>query len=182
MPVQNTDRDTTWFLNLPDETWTLTKNATITTVNQDGIFEGQTPSEIIVKGDINVTGAGYSGIRFDGSASSVEIGKDSVVNANAAFYGIWAEGAGSDIVNRGVVKGGAAGVYGSIWADVKNFGTIKGGVAVAFVGDLSQIYNYGKMNGSDYGISTGASGTYIFNDAGAKISGSHRRRSRSCPC
>ena len=172
MPVQNTDRNTTWLLNVPNQTWTLTKNATITTVNEDGIYEGSNPSKIIVKGDIKVTGIGEAGIRFDGSASSVEIGKDSVVNANAAFYGIWAEGAGSDIVNRGVVRGGEAGIYGSIWADVKNFGTLGGHIAVLFVGDASQIYNYGKMAGSGYGISTGASETYILNDKGARISGS----------
>lgn len=31
MPVQNTNRNTQWLLNLPDETWILTKNARITT-------------------------------------------------------------------------------------------------------------------------------------------------------
>ena len=48
-------------------------------------------------------------------------------------YGIDSHGTGA-IVNRGVIKGGEAGIFGQIWADVKNFGTLGGHIAVAFNG------------------------------------------------
>ncbi|MDB5550421.1 MAG: hypothetical protein JWL86_405 [Rhizobium sp.] len=171
MPVQNTDRNTQWLLNLPNETWTLTKNAKITTNGEDAILEGASNSEIIVNGDIKVTGFGRVGVSFDGTTSSVAVGKDAFINANNAFYGIYAGGAGSEIVNRGIVRGFEAGISGAIWADVTNFGTIGGHIAVAFGGDGAQIHNHGKLDGTNYGISAGASGTFIFNDAGAEISG-----------
>ncbi|UVC10300.1 hypothetical protein IHQ71_06760 [Rhizobium sp. TH2] len=171
MPVQNTDRNTQWLLNLPNETWTLTKNAKITTSNEDAIFEGAFNSEIIIRGDIKVVGIGRAGIRFDGSTSSVEVGKDSFINCKHAYYGISADGAGSDVVNRGIMRGVEAGFHGAIWADLTNFGTIGGHIAVHFEGDGSQIHNNGLLDGSNYGISAGANGTYIFNDAGARILG-----------
>lgn len=174
MPVQNTDRNTQWLLNLPNETWTLTRNAKITTVNEHSILEGQNNSEIIVKGDIKCTGIGRAGISFDGSTSSVDVGKDSFINATHAFYGIYAGGAGSDIVNRGIIRGVEAGIYGAQWAEVTNFGTIGGNIAVAFAGAGSQIHNHGKFDGGDYGISADAHGTFIFNDAGAEVSGAFK--------
>jgi Ca2+-binding RTX toxin-like protein len=171
MPVQNTDRNTQWLLNLPNETWILTKDAKITTLNEDAILEGQNNSEIIIRGDIKVTGIGRAGIRFDGSTSSVDVGKDSFINCKHAFYGISADGAGSDIVNRGVIRGVEAGIHGAIWADVTNFGTVGGHVAMFFEDDGAQIYNHGKLDGGNYGVSAGADGTYIFNDDGAQILG-----------
>jgi Ca2+-binding RTX toxin-like protein len=40
-----------------------------------------------------------------------------------------------------------------------------------FEGDGAQIQNHGKLDGGNYGISAGASGTHIFNDVGAQILG-----------
>ncbi|RYE58189.1 MAG: hypothetical protein EOP18_01595, partial [Rhizobiaceae bacterium] len=112
MPVQKTDRDTTWFIDQADKKWTLTKNATITVDNQNGIYESVSGSDINLLGDIVVKGMA-SGVRFQGPDSIVEIGKDSRIDARQGQHGIHAEGAGSDIVNHGVIKAGDTGIYGA---------------------------------------------------------------------
>lgn len=170
MPVQKTDRDTTWFIDQADKKWTLVKNATITVDGQYGIYESVSGSEIRVAGDIMASGM-TSGVYFQGSDSSVEITGSSRVDASDAQFGIRAAGAGSDIINRGTILGGEAGVHGDIWADVQNFGTIKGDDGVTFLGAGSQIYNYGRISGSGTGLTTDAAGSYLMNAKGALISG-----------
>lgn len=170
MPVQNTDRTTTWFIDQADQTWTLAKNATITVNGQDGIYESVSGSEINVLGDITVEGLA-SGVRFQSPTSTVEIGKDSVIDAENGRFGIHAEGAGSDIINNGRILGGDAGIYGAIWSDIKNFGTISGDNAVLYDGEGSQIYNYGKIDATDNGVTLNAAGSLLMNAKNAEISG-----------
>jgi Ca2+-binding RTX toxin-like protein len=171
MPKQTTDRNTTWSVNQNNLTWTLSKSATIDVDNQYGIFESGSGNTIVVLGDIKASGTGFGGVRFQGSDSTVQVGAKGLIDARQADYGIYSEGAGSDIVNRGLIQGDLFGVYGAIWNDVSNYGTIKGTTAIAYDGDGSQIYNYGRIEGSGRGIVAGPAGTFIMNDKGASVTG-----------
>jgi len=170
MPIQNTNRNTTWMLDQSNQTWTLTKNATIRVNNAEGIYEaGQSGNEIKVLGDIVVKGFN-AGVRFGGSDSSVLIGQDSRIIGNQTNYAIHSEGAGSDIINRGLIQaGGGHGIHGNIWNDVENYGTIRGEIGMSFNGSGSQIYNYGLIDAHDTAISSLASGTHVENAKGAVI-------------
>lgn len=170
MPVQKTDRDTTWFIDQADKKWTLAKNATITVDGQNGIYESVSGSDINLLGDVVVKGMA-SAVRFKAPDSTVEIGKDSRIDARQGLHGIHAEGAGSDIVNHGVIKAAEAGIYGAIWSDIKNYGAISGTDGILYDGAGSQIYNYGKISATDTGITTDAAGSYLVNAKGALISG-----------
>ena len=171
MPIQNTNRNTTWIIDASNQTWTLTKNAEIDVNNGHGIYEsGQDGNTIKVLGDIKVTEMAY-GVYINGSNSEVIVGEDSHVNAKTAVSGIYSGAAGAHIVNRGLVEGHGYGIEGAIWSDVENYGTIKGQYGIQHDGSGSQIYNYGMIDAKDYGISSDAAGTYIENGKGAEISG-----------
>jgi Ca2+-binding RTX toxin-like protein len=172
MPIQKTDRDTTWNVTADDLTWTLAENAKITVENQHGIDEsGYSGNHFKVLGDITVTGSGAYAVRLTGAESSVQIGRDSRISAGNAEAGIVAEGDGAHIVNRGYIKGTEGGIGGYTWATVENYGTIKSGTGMYFDSEGSQIRNYGDIQASHMGIFTEASGTYIENSKGAEISG-----------
>lgn len=173
MPVQKTNRDTTWNIDANDQTWTLATNAKITVENQNGIDEsGFSGSHIKVLGDVTVTGPGAYAIRLTGADSSVLIGRDSRINAGNAEAGILSEGDGAHIVNRGYIRSAEGGIGGNTWADVDNYGTIKSNdTGIYFDGGGSQIHNHGNIQALDMGIFTEASGTYIENSKGAEISG-----------
>lgn len=167
MPVQKTDRSTTWMIDQSNETWTLTRNARITVNDSNGIDElGNSGNEIKVLGDIIVKGFDFSGVIVTGSDSAVSIGKEGSINARQGSYGILSEGAGSDIVNRGLIRAGLEGIHGEMWNDVRNYGTIRADVGMNFFGEGSQIYNYGLVDVGNVGIRTQAEGTHIENAKG----------------
>lgn len=170
MPTQKNDRSNQWTLDQGDSRYTLARTATITISEGYGIYESTSNNSIIVLGDIKLEGAATAGVRFKGSTSSLEIGKASEVDADAGTYGIFAEGAGQRIVNRGHVVGGVAGIHGEIWGKVENFGSIEGPIGIDYRGEGSHIDNHGAIDGF-YGIVTGNSGTSIVNARGAIISG-----------
>jgi len=173
MPIQKTNRNTTWNVDANDQTWTLAESAKITVTNQNGIDEsGFNGSHIKVLGDITVTGPGAYAVRLTGADSSVVIGKDARINAGNAEAGILSEGDGAQIINRGYINAGEGGIGGMSWANVDNYGTIKSNDSgIYFDGSGSQIHNYGNIQASDMGIFSGASGTFIENSKDAEISG-----------
>lgn len=172
MPIQNTNRNTTWMIDASNQTWTLTKDAKITVNNAGhGIDEsGQSGNTIKVLGDIEVKGMAY-GVYLNGSDSELNIGRESHIDAGKGVSGVFSGAAGAHIVNRGLVEGDLYGIQGGIWSDVENYGTIRGRYGIEHDGSGSQIYNYGKVDATDYGISSDASGTYVENAKGAEISG-----------
>jgi Ca2+-binding RTX toxin-like protein len=172
MPVQNTNRDDTWVIDESNKTWTLTKNAKITIdEGGHGIYEaGQSGNTIKVLGDIKVSGMAY-GVYISGSSSELIVGEDSHINAKPGVSGIYSAAAGAHIVNRGLVEGDSYGIQGAIWSDIENYGTIRGEYGILQEGNTSQIYNYGKIDASEYGIASGASGTYVENGKDGEIIG-----------
>lgn len=171
MPIQKTDRDTTWMIDQSNKTWTLDENARITVSNAHGIYEaGQDGNTIRVLGDVKVNGMAY-GVYINGSSSSVLVGEDSRINATQAVDGIHSGAAGAHIVNRGIVEGGYAGIGGDIWSDVENYGVLRGEYGIHHAGSGSQIYNYGTVDAAQNGIVSDAADTYVENARGAEISG-----------
>ena len=79
--VISTNQTQTWQVNDSNETWLVTKNATFNVTNQYAILESGSGNTITVLGDINVTGAGFAGVQFQGSNSSVVIGGTSIIDA-----------------------------------------------------------------------------------------------------
>jgi Ca2+-binding RTX toxin-like protein len=172
MPIQKTDRNTTWTIDASNQTWTLAKDAKITVDGAGhGIYEdGQDGNTIRVLGDIRVEGMAY-GVYVNGSNSELVVGEDSHINAKQAVSGIFSGAAGAHIVNRGLVEGDLYGIQGAIWSDVENYGTIRGEIGIGQAGDGSQICNYGRIDATQYGIASNAAGTHIENLKGAVISG-----------
>jgi Ca2+-binding RTX toxin-like protein len=170
MPIQKTDRNTTWNVGANDQIWTLATNAKITVENQNGIDEsGFSGSEIKVLGDIAVTG-NFAAVHLTGSASSALIGKDSRINAKNAESGIFSEGAGAEIVNRGHIEAGDHAIFAEM-GSVTNYGTIKGGTGIGFGGSGAQIQNHGDIVGAGSGIFLQEAGSLIENHKGAEIAG-----------
>jgi Ca2+-binding RTX toxin-like protein len=147
MPTQREHRSTQWTLDMANERWVLAKNATITVSNAHGIYEGTTGSEIVVEGDIAVSGLGYSGIRFMASNSTVNVGEDAFIDARQAQNGIQADGANQSIENHGRIEGGSCGVNFTLWGSLENHGMVRGYVGVAFTdGNAgSELKNFGKI-------------------------------------
>lgn len=170
MPIEKNDRSTQWTLDLSDSEYVLARKATITVTEGYGIYESGNNNEIAVLGDISLSNTATAGVRFKGGTSSLEIGKDSEIDASAAQYGIFAEGAAQQIVNRGVITAGNSGIHGEIWGEVENFGTIDAPIGIHYLGMGSHIVNRGEID-SAYGIIAGAGGTSIVNERGATISG-----------
>lgn len=171
MPTEKNDRTTQWTLDQGDSTYILARKATISVSEGYGIYESTSSNTIIVLGDITLSSTATAGVRFMSGTSSLEIGKDSRIDAKAATYGVFAEGAGQPIVNRGEIRGGSAGIHGEIWGKVENHGTIKGeGIGIHYLGEGSEIVNHGEIDGN-FGIVTGSAGTRIVNEQRATISG-----------
>lgn len=170
MPIQKTDRNTTWMIDTSNQTWTLTENAKITVSNSHGIYESTSGNTIKVLGDVEAKGMAY-GVYINGSTTELTIGADSHIDARKGVSGIYTGAAGADIVNRGLVEGDSNGIQGAIWSDIQNYGTIRGQYGIEHDGSGSQIYNYGKIDATDHGIYSDASGTHIENLKGAEISG-----------
>jgi Ca2+-binding RTX toxin-like protein len=172
MPVQKKDRDTTWIIDQSDIIWTLTKNAEIQVVDQHGIDEsGQDGNKINVLGDIFVRGQDYAGVHMNGATSSVLVGRDSHINTRQSGDGIYSEAAGADIVNRGKIEAGGAGIFSTTWSDIKNFGTIKGESGIVSEVGGSQIYNYGQIDANSSGVLSLAWNAHVENTKGAEIRG-----------
>jgi Ca2+-binding RTX toxin-like protein len=159
----STDQTATVGVNTTDESWLITKPVTITVADQYGILEGGSGNAITLLGDIDVSGAGFAGVRFQGSDTKLLVGAPSVIDATAAESGIQYEGAGGRITVNGVVKGGDYAINGVIWATLVNNGSLTGDNAVAFYGEGAQITNNGLIGGDTSGIIAGAGGTLIVN-------------------
>jgi len=172
MPVQKTDRNTTWNVSSDNKTWTLATNAKISVENQHGIDEnGFSGSSIRMLGDIAVTG-NSDGVHLTGSNSSVFIGESSRVNANNAYAGIHLEGAGSEVTNNGRVNGGTFGILCDQWAAVENNGKITShSMGIAANGAGAQIINNGSIDGANYGIEMLLDGSSVTNGKNARIEG-----------
>lgn len=170
MPTQKTDRDTTWFINSNNRTWTLAKNASIAAESQDGIDEnGFLGNMIRVLGDITVSDA--FAVRLTGSTSSVLIGKDSRIDATNAASGIVSDGAVANIVNHGHIEAADTSIGGNGAGVVENHGTIDGSVGVYFAGAGSKIHNYGDIQGVASAIFMSGGVASIENAESGQISG-----------
>jgi hypothetical protein len=165
----NSNQNATVTINTSGESWLFTKNVKINVANQDGIYETNSPNDITVLADIDVSGANANGINFMGATSSVSIGAKSVIDATDARAGIQYAGNGGDITVNGSIKGGEFGIHGNLAAVVVNHGTITGGAAMAFDGFGSDITNFKSITGEGTAISSLAAGTLITNQAGASI-------------
>ena len=119
MPTQREDRDTQWSLDMGDSRYVLAADATITVDEGYGIYESTNNNEIVVMGDIVATGAAVAGIRFMSSTSTLSIGAKSHIDASDIDYGIFAEGAGQQIVNRGRIEAEDTAIHGEIWGKVE---------------------------------------------------------------
>ena len=84
-----------------------------------------------------------------GSNSTLAIGRDAMIKARDGADGVFAEGAGQSIVNRGLITAGEFGIRGAIWGEVKNFGTISADHGIFYEGAGSKITNYGRIEAYD---------------------------------
>lgn len=167
--VISSNQNTTVAITTNDEQWRIENGVKITVANTYGILESGSGNTIKLLGDIEVTGNGFAGVRFQGSDSSLLVGANSVIDGSAADYGIFYEGAGGTIDIKGAVSGGKEAVHGNIWADLTNDGSITGTAGIAFDDSSSMITNNGSIDVAMVGIQSGAASTLISNTAGAKI-------------
>lgn len=172
MPIQKTDRTTTWSVDANDDTWTLAEKATITVAGQDGISEnGFAGSHIEVLGDIEISGDA-AGVRLTGAKSSVLIGEHGRIDGKTAELGILAGMGDFSIVNRGVIDIGDTAIYAGMTGALANYGKITGGDNGVYLdGAGSEIRNFGSISSAGTGINAEAGGSRIENAKGAEISG-----------
>lgn len=170
MPTLDHDSHETWIIG-QDKIWTLTAHAAISVEGAWGIYETGSGNAIRVLGDVEASGDDFGALRFKGSTSSVFIGKDAHLYASGADYGIYAEGAGSDIQNLGFIRSGYVGIQSALWCEIENSGTIRSIFAIDLGGPGSQIDNTGDILGKFAGISGYGGGSVIHNGIGAVISG-----------
>jgi Ca2+-binding RTX toxin-like protein len=154
MPTQNSNLNTTWTINTDDDTWTLAKDATITTHNEDGIFVGNdyTGNTVNILGDVVTTGVAASAVHVQGDYNTVNVGKDALIDGSTVNVGLDVGGMQTTINNDGVIKGINSAVSGYIETTLNNTGTIEGGWAVYSQFDDFKVSNSGKIIGGDYGL------------------------------
>lgn len=167
MPVQKTDRNTQWTLDVPDQEYVLARKATITVSEGYGIYANASGSTITVEGDIARSGLPTAAIRIVGSGNLLEIGDSSEIDFRQREYAIYVEGFSAEIVNRGVVKAGNRAIHSDQSGRLENYGRIDAYTAVYYTNDTSKIVNHGKITGVE-GVSVSAG--VIHNEKGALIS------------
>lgn len=170
MPTQREDRDTQWSLDMGDSRYVLAADATITVDEGYGIYESTNNNEIVVMGDIVATGAAVAGIRFMSSTSTLSIGAKSHIDASDIDYGIFVEGAGQQIVNRGRIEAEDTAIHGEIWGKVENYGDLQAFNGIYFAGEGAEIFNAGMIDAA-FGIVVADGGATITNDRGDSIEG-----------
>ncbi|UVC08225.1 hypothetical protein IHQ71_24215 [Rhizobium sp. TH2] len=107
MPTQKNDLDTTWLVNTDNDTWTLTKGATITTNAEPGVFVDNdfTGNTIRLLGDVVTTGFAQVAVQIQGDNNKLRIGPDSFIDGSAVNVGVDVNGLGTTVTNEGVIKG-----------------------------------------------------------------------------
>jgi Ca2+-binding RTX toxin-like protein len=171
--TQNSDLNTTWNINTSDDTWTLAEDAKITATDVDGVSvaNGITGNTINLLGDLTVTGNLVSGMQIDGDYNDINVGKNSFLDASAVTIGIDVNGKGTLITNAGKIVGNGSAVDADIGTEIINTGIMKGGAAVySNFADLS-IDNSGKMIGTTYAIRADSDDAVIVNQEGGLIKG-----------
>lgn len=171
MPTQKTDLDTTWNIDTDNDTWTLSKNATITTSEKYGIDVGNefTGNTIKVLGDVVTTGFALSAVRILGDNNKLVIGADSVIDGSEVNVGVNIDGLDTTIVNNGVIKGINSAVTGYIGTTLTNDGRIEGGFAVTSQFDDFTVSNSGKIIGQGYGVRAEGDNSILSNVSGGMI-------------
>lgn len=169
--VKNNNQNTQWEIDASGDTWIIGKDAKFTVANDYAIVEfgAYDDSRIRILGDIEVTGAGYSGVNFVGEHSSVYVGASAFIDATGANSGVHSNSAGGAVTVDGVIHSGAAAVYGSKWGVVEINGLLKGGHGVQFGGAGSTIENNGIIRAQGTGIMTPGDGTRVVNSATGEI-------------
>lgn len=172
MPIQKTDRTTTWTVDANDQTWTLARKATITVTGQDGISEnGFAGSAIEVLGEIEIAGDAAA-VRLTGAGSSVLIGEHGRIDGKTAELGILSGMGDFSIVNRGIIDIGDTAIYAGMTGAISNYGRITGGDNGVYLdGAGSEIRNFGLVSSAGTGINAQAGGSRIDNAKGAEIRG-----------
>jgi Ca2+-binding RTX toxin-like protein len=121
-----------------------------------------------VFGDITVKGYG-SGVSFQGAQSSVEI--EAGAKVMAELYGIEARGAGSSVVNQGIVSASTA-VESQFSGSLENFGVLKGGsLGIFYGGDDTHVANHGSISSPFNAIVLAGANSAVANSAHATIAG-----------
>lgn len=166
MPVQDIDRNGQWNLDLPDQTWTLTANATIFSMDDYGIEDTTTGSRVRVLGSVLGDG-GSVAVKLGSAASTLTVGVEGWLSGFSR--GVEMHENGGIVVNRGLIEASLYGVNGTRGV-VENYGTIQGETGVSFVGGGFVVENHGSIQGYHGVFSNGAGGT-IINSAGAEILG-----------
>jgi len=171
MPTQKTDLNTTWTINTDNDTWTLAKNATITTAGQDGVFVGNefTGNTIRLLGDVTVTGGVASGVNINGDNNKLVIGAKSLIDGSAVNVGVNIGGTDATVINAGVIKGLVGGLQADISTSLINSGRIEGGWAVTSQFDDFDVSNTGRIIGGSYGVRAEGDNAAIENLEGGMI-------------
>jgi Ca2+-binding RTX toxin-like protein len=167
--IVNTNQTATVFVNTTGESWLFTKNASIDVTGQDGISETGSGNVMTVRSDINVTGAAFAGLRFQGADSVLLVGGASLIDASAAMAGIQYDGIGGSITVDGIIEGGDYAIHGDFSALVTNNGTLIGDQGIVFERSHCRITNSGMIDASELAIGTKTANTRIFNLEGGVI-------------
>jgi len=154
MPTQKNDLNTTWNINSDNDTWTLAKNATITTAGQDGVYVAHdfTGNTIRLFGDVTVTGGVASAVNVIGDSNKLVIGAKSLIDGSAVNVGVNIGGDDVTVTNAGVIKGLVGGLQADISTSLNNSGRIEGGWAVTSQFADFEVSNTGRIVGGAYGI------------------------------
>jgi len=171
--TQKNDLTGTWNINTSDDTWVLAGNASITTVGTEAIdlgveFSGNT---IRLLGDVHVSGLVGQAIRIEAEDTTLEIGKNSVIDAPFTNVGIMASGFAAEIHNSGVINASLSGIVGGQFATIYNDGKISADRAIAGNESGLEVHNSGKLLGDTYGINAVAANSGVRNETGGVIKG-----------
>lgn len=166
MPVQDTDRNGQWTLDQADQTWTLTANATIFSIDDYGIEDATTGSRIRVLGSVFGLGD-IAAVKLGSATSTLTVGAEGWLSGFSR--GVEMHENGGVVVNRGFIEASLYGVNGTRGV-VENYGTIQGETGVSFVDGGFVVENHGSIQGY-HGVFGDGPGGSIINSAGAEILG-----------
>jgi hypothetical protein len=165
MPLQDTDRDTTWQTTGNNRTWTLAAEATIWTNNNVGILDEGGGNRIRVLGSIRAENAG---VQIDGNQADLYIGKFADIFADDIAGVVLSIG---KVVMHGSIVSDATGIQLSS-GSVRNSGRIEGDVGIESQLGSYALSNSGQVRGWENAIEVFGAGA-IVNKAGGTIIGDH---------
>jgi len=160
MPLQDTDRDTTWVTVGNNRTWTLTAEATIDTDQNVGIVDEGTGNTINVLGGVS---AALHGIFFD--TAKLRIGEFGSVFGE--IHGVVVDRA--NVVNLGSITSWGVGVAFEI-GTVKNHGLIEADDAIVNTLGSYSIENSGLVSAAFTAVTVVGAGK-IINTASGILTG-----------